>query len=289
MAERPDGGLHAHAGRLLTAGVVLAHGQGLVGGHVRNSTVSAGLGLMSLWGGTVDRSRITGHTAIRADTRTTTVTRSVLESLSNDAINARVQYGINTEVNLDGVAIACPDAPSATAIHASTSAYADYTIAINVVNSVIRGCARPLIDAGDPSSADGLDLDGATLIADGDGDGTARRDVGPLEAPTASPPPRPDTAPPAGPTPPPPAGPAADTRPPVLSGLRATRRRARFSLSEPASVSIVLRDRTRHRIAAKLERPSGAGANVALFKRALKPAATARSPRPSTPPATGRR
>ena len=45
----------------------------------------------------------------------------------------------------------------------------------------------PLIDAGDPASEDGLDLDGAPLIADGDGDGTARRDVGPFEAPVPPP------------------------------------------------------------------------------------------------------
>ena len=322
----------------LTFGVMFGHGMGLVGGHVRNSTVSAGVGVFSQWGGSVDRSRITGHTAIKAITRTTTVTRSVLESLSNDAVNAGVQYGIKTEVNLDGVAIACPDMPSATAIHANTSASAGETIAIKVVNSAIRGCARPLdayaqgpgearfdvsytdfdptgnekvgpaafldlsnntnlgaaagfadaangdfhllpgsplIDSGDPASEDGLDLDGAALIADGDGDGSARRDVGPLEAPPPPPPPPlPDPAPPAGqapPPPPPPAGPAADTQPPVLSGLRATRRRARYSLSEPASVSIVLRDRTRRRTAAKLVRPSVAGANVARFKRALKP------------------
>ena len=74
----------------------------------------------------------------------------------------------------------------------------------------------------------------------------------------------------------------------MLSGLRASRRRARYSLSEPASVSIVLRDRTRHRTAAKLLRPSVAGANVARFKRALKPGRYRASCRPSMPPATGR-
>ena len=44
----------------------------------------------------------------------------------------------------------------------------------------------PLLDSGDPSSPQGLDLDGAPLVADGDGDGIARRDMGAFELQPAS-------------------------------------------------------------------------------------------------------
>ena len=39
----------------------------------------------------------------------------------------------------------------------------------------------PLIDAGDPATAQGLDLDGNPLVADGNADGGARRDLGAFE------------------------------------------------------------------------------------------------------------
>ena len=41
----------------------------------------------------------------------------------------------------------------------------------------------PLVDAGDPATAQGLDLDAHPLVTDGNGDGTARRDIGAFEAP----------------------------------------------------------------------------------------------------------
>ncbi len=44
----------------------------------------------------------------------------------------------------------------------------------------------PLVDAGDPATAQGLDLDGNPLVADGDADGTARRDMGAYELPVPS-------------------------------------------------------------------------------------------------------
>src|SRR5215216_3825032 len=39
----------------------------------------------------------------------------------------------------------------------------------------------PLLDAGDPATAQGLDLDGNPLVADGNGDGSGRRDLGAYE------------------------------------------------------------------------------------------------------------
>jgi hypothetical protein len=65
----------------------------------------------------------------------------------------------------------------------------------------------PLLDMGNPGTAQGLDLDGNPLVADGNGDGTARRDLGAFELQPA----------PGGGT-----GPAPDTRAPLVSGFRAS-------------------------------------------------------------------
>ncbi len=46
----------------------------------------------------------------------------------------------------------------------------------------------PLIDTGDPVTQQGLDLDGNPLVADGNGDGIARRDMGAYELAAAPPP-----------------------------------------------------------------------------------------------------
>jgi hypothetical protein len=121
----------------------------------------------------------------------------------------------------------------------------------------------PLVDAGDPATPQGLDMDGKALVTDGDGDGTARRDVGPFELPTPvsqTPPPPPpaggsDPAPSGGSTPPPAdtgtSSTAAhatgleatgvvsvprDTQPPLITGFRTTSKvfavgRARTAIS----------------------------------------------------------
>jgi hypothetical protein len=101
----------------------------------------------------------------------------------------------------------------------------------------------PLIDAGDPAAAGGLDFDGLPLLADGNGDGLVRRDMGAFERPAPA-------APPGGAGPP-----SVDDRAPVVSGFRAVPRRFgvirrgargalrrgtrfRFGLDEAAAVTI---------------------------------------------------
>ena len=105
----------------------------------------------------------------------------------------------------------------------------------------------PLIDVGDPGTAQGLDLAGRPLVADGDGDGNARRDLGAFELQPAG-----GGGQPAEP-------PALDTQAPVISAFRATRSafalgRAstpiaarvargtslRYTLSEPAQVTLTI-------------------------------------------------
>ena len=71
----------------------------------------------------------------------------------------------------------------------------------------------PLLDTGDPASAQGLDLDGNPLVSDGNGDGSGRRDLGAFElqpvAAVGSPPPDGGTA-----------G-GADTQAPLVTGFKA--------------------------------------------------------------------
>ena len=109
----------------------------------------------------------------------------------------------------------------------------------------------PLIDAGDPATAQGLDLDGNPLVADGDGDGTARRDLGAYELAAAA---GVGSAPQGGN-----GGALPDTQAPLISGFRAAPAlfavgragtplaarvargsRFRYTLSEPARVTIAI-------------------------------------------------
>jgi hypothetical protein len=160
----------------------------------------------------------------------------------------------------------------------------------------------PLIDAGDPATLQGLDLDGKALVTDGDGDGNARRDVGPFELPSPfNPPPPPaggsDPAPSGGSSTPPAdtstvsnptaatdTGPTAprDTQPPVITGFRSTSKvfavgpartavtatvrgtRFRYMLSENAKVTVKILRRN-GKSAGKLTRTAKKGANTLKF------------------------
>jgi hypothetical protein len=80
--------------------------------------------------------------------------------------------------------------------------------------------SSPLIDAGAPNTPAGTDLDGKPLVVDGDGDGTARRDMGAFEYQTSlpgagDPPPPPPAGEPGG-------GAPLDTQAPLIGGFRAT-------------------------------------------------------------------
>jgi hypothetical protein len=132
----------------------------------------------------------------------------------------------------------------------------------------------PLVDAGDPATAQGLDLGGSPLVADGNNDGTARRDIGAYEL--GGPPPgeqpqggtggdtqAPDTQ-------------APDTQAPVMSSFASTKKafarktRFRYTLSEAARVRItiqrVIRGRhTRYRTVGTITRTARAGANSTVF------------------------
>ena len=161
----------------------------------------------------------------------------------------------------------------------------------------------PLVDAGDPATPQGLDMDGKTLVTDGDGNGIARRDVGPFELPTPvsqtpPPPPPADTGTKSG------VGLATgtdatgvtsvprDTQPPLITGFRTTNKvfavgrartaisarvrgtRFRYTLSENAKVTVNILRRN-GKSAGKLTRSGKKGANTLKFsgrigRKALK-------------------
>jgi hypothetical protein len=155
--------------------------------------------------------------------------------------------------------------------------------------------SSPLVDAGDPASADGLDLNGKPRIVDGNGDRAARRDIGAFEFQPAPPPAPVQSDPPADNPPPAPTGTgAADTQAPLVSGFAASNKtfavgrartavsavargtKLRYSLSEAAKVTITIRRVGSRRSAGKLVRSAKAGANVVRFSgrigsRALSP------------------
>lgn len=146
----------------------------------------------------------------------------------------------------------------------------------------------PLVDAGDPATAQGLDLDGNALVTDGNGDGAARRDIGAFEALAVT-----GSGRPGGSS-------GTDTKTPLITGFRATPAlfaigrastpraarmhhgtRFRYTLSERARVSLKIQRRlhgrrARYRTVATLTRSGRAGVNLTRFtgrigKRSLRP------------------
>ena len=146
-----------------------------------------------------------------------------------------------------------------------------------------------LVDGGDPATAQGVDLDGNPLVADGNGDGIARRDMGAFEVQPV--------APGSGPG----GTETADTMAPVVRGFNATRTvftvarastplaarapggtRLRYILSERARVTVAIKRAVRRgghvrlRTVASLTRDGAQGANTIRFsgrigRRALRP------------------
>jgi hypothetical protein len=118
----------------------------------------------------------------------------------------------------------------------------------------------PLVDRGDPDAPQGLDLDGNALVADGNGDGFARRDLGAFELqPQPQPQPQPQ----------------ADTQAPLVSSLRARRVDVSYKLSETARVIVKVQrrlagHRARYRTLGKVAKPGKQGANRLKLSRRIR-------------------
>ena len=292
---------------------------GVGGGTVRHSVLSAPKGVISGYGGTIERSRVTGaNTGVGAFRGVTTIARSVIRFSEGGGalgIYAGDQPGYSTKVNADGVTVVGPSLPDSYGASASTFLAADQSAEISLTNSIIRGVStaldagapagatghasvaasysdynpsgnstfganasiaqanvsnvgdggfldaangdyhlRPgssLLDAGDPATAQGLDLDGNPLVADGNADGIARRDMGAfeLQPPAAA----------GGQTPASGGAASVDARAPLISGFKAAPAlfavsgagkaivanvhlgtRFRYTLSEPARVRVTI-------------------------------------------------
>ena len=145
----------------------------------------------------------------------------------------------------------------------------------------------PLVDAGDPATTQGQDLDGNALVADGDVDGTARRDLGAYELPVPSGGQPADRQPAGGDTArgqapgagEPTSALALDTLAPRVTGLRATstRRgpRVRYALNEAAGVTLKIQravagSRTRYRTIGTLTRNGTTGVNASRLTGKLR-------------------
>jgi hypothetical protein len=323
------------------------------GGTVRRSTLNGWFGVLSDYGGTIERSRVTGsYVGLFADGNLTAVSGSLIRATGPTAnvIFAASQPGSSTTVNADGVTIVGPGEPNTFGVGASDEP-APENVSVSLTNAIIRGVSTPLfaagsggghqvkvaasysdydpsgnytvgadgsitetnlsnvgdagfvdagggdyhllpssplVDAGDPASAQGLDLDGNPLVADGNGDGSIRRDMGAFELqPTGS-------GQQGGTT-------AVDTEAPLLSGFASTRKvfavgsartaisasaahrtRFRYTLSEPAQVTITIQRalagsrKGRYRTVGRLTRNGKQGSNSTPFsgrigKRALRP------------------
>jgi hypothetical protein len=313
------------------------------GGIVRDSILSAGVGLYSNWGATVERSRvIAGYDGIAAYHGTTTVSSSLIAFGSagdGDGIVATTQPGADTTVNADGVTIVGSGLPYTFGAWAANHSGPAQNARVNLTNSIIRGASNafyagtpdgatghasvsatysdysptgreikganasisesnvtnvgaagfvnaaggdyhlvagsPLIDAGDPATAQGLDFDGNPLVVDGNLDGTARRDLGAFELArplTSSTPsggqPVSDVTAPA----------VSDVTAPVISGFRVTRTkrgtRIRFALTESAKVTLKIQraahaSRTSYRTIGRVTRTGASGANTVKLGRRL--------------------
>jgi hypothetical protein len=81
----------------------------------------------------------------------------------------------------------------------STSLNVDPLFANQATGDFHLASGSPAIDAGDPAAIGAeeltVDFDGNERVLDGNGDGTARRDIGAFESPAVAPPPSPDPTP----------------------------------------------------------------------------------------------
>ena len=141
---------------------------------------------------------------------------SKLEATASGTGHARITVSFS-DLNPSGNEVNGP--PNASITLSNTSNVGDAGFADPQLLDLHLLPSSPLIDAGDPGTPAGSDLDGKPLVADGNGDGIARRDMGAFEyqagLPGSGNPPPPPAGEPGG-------GAPLDTQAPLIGGFRAT-------------------------------------------------------------------
>ena len=113
------------------------------GATVRRSELSAWIGVMSDYGGTIERSRITGLVGgVNAERNLTTITGSLIRLTqgSSTGIVAATNTGFQTVVNADGVTIVGPGVTNTAGASALTQAAESANVSLT--NSVVRGVSE---------------------------------------------------------------------------------------------------------------------------------------------------
>jgi hypothetical protein len=236
-----------------------------------NSTLNAD-GVTLIGPGVPDSYGLAASTSIAADrsadiSLTNSIVRgfsTALEASSNGAGQAKIATAYS-DYDPSGNSTTGPNS-NITQANVSNVGEAGFVDAAGGDYHLLR--TSPLVDRGDAATAQGLDLDGSPLVADGNGDGAARRDLGAFELPPA----------PAG-VAQPPAGQGAslpDTQAPLVTGFRTTPStftiarartvlaarlargtRFRYTLSEPARVTLkIQRALAGRRVGLKCMRPT---------------------------------
>jgi hypothetical protein len=129
-----------------------------------------------------------GHTA--SVTRKSSIVRNVARSMMLEASNAAgaatatalySDYDPAAVTIVDGLGVETAT-PASGLLEPGANLNVD-PLFTNPPSDPSLSAASALIDRGDPATAGGLDFSGGALVTDGDGDGTARRDVGANERP----------------------------------------------------------------------------------------------------------
>jgi hypothetical protein len=127
------------------------------GGTVRDSGIDASSGIVSSYGGTIERTHIVAKDGgVFASRYATNIRSSIVdvEGATAKGIWVTNNSGIDTAVNIDGVTLVGPGTPGSYAINAATSSGPANDVDVTLRNSIIRGYGHTLaVGAAGPGHA----------------------------------------------------------------------------------------------------------------------------------------